>query len=92
MYQLTQLADEINRQRLAHASQQRPAQRLLTNRRAEWRMRRAARQPALAAEGPRLQDRSDPVQPGQIMSLEGAPWSWPPLAGQPRAAGEDPGR
>ena len=51
MYQLTQLADDRNRARLADAEAQRPAQRLLalaraTRRaeRAERRMRRAARQ------------------------------------------------
>jgi hypothetical protein len=51
MYQLTQLANDQNRARLAHADAQRPAQRLLalaraTRRaeRAERRMRRAARQ------------------------------------------------
>jgi len=49
MYQLTHLAADRRRQRLAHAEQQRPAQRLLalaraTRRadRAEQRMRRAA--------------------------------------------------
>jgi hypothetical protein len=51
MYQLTQLADEAHRQRLAHPEAQRPAERLLalaraTRRaeRAERRLRRAARQ------------------------------------------------
>jgi hypothetical protein len=51
MHQLTQLASEVHHQRLAHADQQRPAERLLalaraTRRaeRAERRMRRAARQ------------------------------------------------
>ena len=51
MHQLTQLAGEIHRQRLAHAEQQRPAERVLalaraTRRaeRAERRLRRAARQ------------------------------------------------
>jgi hypothetical protein len=51
MYQLTQLAGDRDRERLAHAEAQRPAQRLLalaraTRRaeRAERRMRRAARQ------------------------------------------------
>jgi hypothetical protein len=51
MHQFTQLASEVHRQRLAHADQQRPAERLLalaraTRRaeRAERRMRRAARQ------------------------------------------------
>ena len=51
MYQLTPLAGEMHRQRLAHADAQRPAERLLalaraTRRaeRAERRMRRAARQ------------------------------------------------
>jgi K+-sensing histidine kinase KdpD len=48
MYQLTQLADEAHRQRLAHAEAQRPAERLLAlvrvTRRAERRLRRAARQ------------------------------------------------
>jgi hypothetical protein len=51
MYQLTQLADDQQGERLAHPEQQRPAQRLLalaraTRRaeRAERRMRRAARQ------------------------------------------------
>jgi hypothetical protein len=51
MYQLTQLAADRHRQRLAAAEQQRPAQRLLalaraTRRaeRAERRLRRAARQ------------------------------------------------
>ncbi len=47
MDQLTQLASDVHRQRLARAGQQRPAQRLLTLRRAEraarW-MRRAGRQ------------------------------------------------
>jgi hypothetical protein len=50
MYQLTQLAAGQHRQRLAHAEQQRPAERLLalapaTRRaeRAERRLRRAAR-------------------------------------------------
>jgi len=49
MYQLTQLARDRHRQRLAAAEAQRPAQRALalaraTRRaeRAEWRMRRAA--------------------------------------------------
>jgi len=51
MYQLTQLASDRHRQRLAYAEQQRPAERVLalaraTRRaeRAERRMRRAARQ------------------------------------------------
>ena len=51
MYQLTQLAADRHRQRLAAAEQQRPAERVLalaraTRRaeRAERRMRRAARQ------------------------------------------------
>lgn len=51
MHQLTQLASGLHRQRLAHAEQQRPAQRLLALRRATrraeragQRMRRAARQ------------------------------------------------
>jgi hypothetical protein len=51
MYQLTQLASDVHRQRLARAEQQRPAQRLLALRRAErradrggQRMRRAERQ------------------------------------------------
>ena len=51
MYQLTQLANDRHRQRLAYAEQQRPAERVLalaraTRRaeRAERRMRRAARQ------------------------------------------------
>ena len=51
MYQLTQLARDQHRQRLADAAQQRPAQRVLalaraTRRaeRAERRLRRAARQ------------------------------------------------
>jgi len=51
MCQLTPLAGEMHRQRLAHAEAQRPAERLLalaraTRRaeRAERRMRRAARQ------------------------------------------------
>jgi hypothetical protein len=51
MYQLIQLAADRQRQRLAHAEQQRPAERALalaraTRRaeRAERRMRRAARQ------------------------------------------------
>ena len=50
MYQLTQLGQDLHRERLAHAQAQRPAQRLLalaraTRRaeRAERRMRRAAR-------------------------------------------------
>jgi hypothetical protein len=37
MYQLTQLASDVHRQRLAHAEQQRPAQRLLALRRATRR-------------------------------------------------------
>jgi hypothetical protein len=51
MYQLTQLAGEMHRQRLAHAEAQRPAERVLalaraTRRaeRAERRLRRAGRQ------------------------------------------------
>ena len=51
MYQLTQLATEVHRQRLAHAGQQRPAQRLLAlhqaprrGQRAWRRMHRAERQ------------------------------------------------
>jgi hypothetical protein len=51
MHQLTQLAGDLHRQRLTHADQQRPAERLLalaraTRRadRAGRRMRRAARQ------------------------------------------------
>jgi hypothetical protein len=51
MHQLTQLAGEMHRQRLAHAETQRPAERVLalaraTRRaeRAERRLRRAARQ------------------------------------------------
>ena len=51
MDQLTQLADDAHRQRLAHAQAQRPAERLLTlarttrrAERAERRLRRAARQ------------------------------------------------
>ena len=51
MHQLTQLAADQHRYRLAHAEAQRPAQRLLTlarttrrAERAERRMRRAARQ------------------------------------------------
>jgi hypothetical protein len=50
MYQLTQLANDMYQQRLAHAEQQRPVQRLLALRRAirraeraEQRMRRAER-------------------------------------------------
>jgi hypothetical protein len=50
MYQLTQLGHDLHRQRLAHAEQQRPTERLLalaraTRRaeRAERRLRRAAR-------------------------------------------------
>jgi hypothetical protein len=46
MYQLTQLASDMYRERLAYAEQQRPAQRLLALRRAERaerRMRRADR-------------------------------------------------
>jgi hypothetical protein len=43
MYQLTQLANDVYRQRLAHAEQQRPAQRLLALRRAERRAERAER-------------------------------------------------
>lgn len=34
MHQLTQLADDLHRQRLAYAAQQRPAQRLLALRHA----------------------------------------------------------
>jgi hypothetical protein len=51
MYQLAQLGQDIHRERLARAEQQRPAQRLLALRRAtrraeraERRLRRAARQ------------------------------------------------
>jgi hypothetical protein len=51
MHQLTQLADDRHRQRLADAEQQRPAERLLTlardtrrAERAERRARRAERQ------------------------------------------------
>ena len=51
MHQFTQLATEVHHQRLAHAEQQRPAERMLalaraTRRaeRAERRLRRAARQ------------------------------------------------
>jgi|HubBroStandDraft_1064217.scaffolds.fasta_scaffold180106_3 hypothetical protein len=51
MHQLTQLSDDVHRQRLAYAEQQRPAQRLLALRRAtrraeraERRMRRAVRE------------------------------------------------
>jgi hypothetical protein len=51
MHQLTQLGAEVHRQRLAHAEQQRPAERLLALARAtrraehaERRLRRAARQ------------------------------------------------
>jgi hypothetical protein len=47
MYQLTQLASDMYRERLAYAEQQRPAQRVLAlrraERRAERRMRRAER-------------------------------------------------
>ncbi len=41
MYQLTQLASDVHRQRLAHAEQQRPAQRLLALRHATRRAERA---------------------------------------------------
>lgn len=51
MHQITQLTNDVHRQRLAQAAQQRPAQRLLALRRAtrhaeraEQRMRRADRQ------------------------------------------------
>jgi hypothetical protein len=51
MHQFTQLGTEVHRQRLAHAEQQRPAERLLALARAtrraehaERRLRRAARQ------------------------------------------------
>jgi len=43
MYQLTQLADDLHHQRLAHAGQQRPAARLLTPRRATRRAGRTGR-------------------------------------------------
>jgi hypothetical protein len=43
MHQLTQLASDHHRQRLAHADQQRPAQRLLALARATRRADRAAR-------------------------------------------------
>jgi hypothetical protein len=43
MHQLTQLASEVHRQRLAHAAQQRPAQRLLALHRATRRAERAGR-------------------------------------------------
>jgi hypothetical protein len=50
MYQLTQLASEVHRQRLASAAQQRPAQRLLGNRRATRRTgAHAPRRPAALA-------------------------------------------
>jgi hypothetical protein len=51
MYQLTQLANDVYRERLAHAEQQRPAERVIALRRATrraeragQRMRRAERQ------------------------------------------------
>jgi hypothetical protein len=68
MHQLTQLASEVHHQRLAHADQQRPAERLLalsraTRRaeRAERRMRRAARQTQRlrASSRPRSHTRRD---------------------------------
>jgi hypothetical protein len=43
MYQLTQLANDVYQQRLAHAERQRPVQRLLALRRAERRAERAER-------------------------------------------------
>lgn len=43
MYQLTQLSNDVHRQRLAYAEQQRPAQRLLDLRRATRRAQRAER-------------------------------------------------
>jgi hypothetical protein len=43
MYQLTQLANAVYQQRLAHAEQQRPVQRLLALHRAERRAERAER-------------------------------------------------
>jgi hypothetical protein len=41
MRQLTQLASEVHRQQLAHAAEQRPAQRLLALHRATRRAERA---------------------------------------------------
>ena len=43
MYQLTQLAADVHRQRLAHADAQRPAERLLALARATRRAERAER-------------------------------------------------
>ena len=43
MHQLTQLASEVHRQQLAHAAQQRPAQRLPALHRATRRAERARR-------------------------------------------------
>jgi hypothetical protein len=43
MHQLTQLSNDVHRQRLAYAEQQRPAQRLLAFRRATRRAQRAER-------------------------------------------------
>jgi hypothetical protein len=42
MYQITQFANDVYRQRLAGAEQERPAQRMLALRRAERRAERAA--------------------------------------------------
>ncbi len=55
MHPLSQLANELNRERLAHAEQQRPARRLLAFRRASRRAERAERARAtLSAEPLRL--------------------------------------
>jgi hypothetical protein len=45
MYQLTQLGSVLYRERLAHAEQQRPVQRLRALRRADRRVRRLRTQP-----------------------------------------------
>jgi hypothetical protein len=50
MRQLTQLASEVHRQQLAHAAEQRPAQRLLALQRATRRAERA-RQRLRRADG-----------------------------------------
>jgi hypothetical protein len=49
MHQLTQLAGDLHRQRLAHAEAQRPAERLLALARATRRAERAERRARRAA-------------------------------------------
>jgi hypothetical protein len=66
MHQLTQLASEVHRQRLADADHQRPAQRLLVLHRATRRAERAGRRLRRADRQAR---RLRALDPGQLPLL-----------------------